>query len=328
VESRKQKTIGVVIAIISLAFLASIFLFSAKASPTGAVVAGKLQKIRVAVNPVLVAGLPVYLADEKGFWKEEGLDVEVLNVGTGPLQLQAVSAGAADFAGTVAEYPLVFAQVKETSLRFLTVYEKDPYFVVARKSSGISSLEDLKGKKIGVRPQTTGDYYFRLLMSKRGWNESDFTLVSIEPKLFLEALSGRNIDAFVWLMPHPIFAERAFGDDAIVFEGSALYKEFIGMIGRKDFLEKNPEVGKKLVAGLKKAIEWMKENPVELFKFVEKKLGLSREEAEYAFKYAKFGINATGLVEAFNAESVFAAAQGLIPEFRNKTADEIIWGGK
>ncbi len=278
--------------------------------------------VTIAVNSVLVSGLPVYLAVDKGFWSAEGLDVQLLDAGTGPKQLDAVSSGKADFAGTVAEYPVMFASQKDPSFRFITTYVKDPYFVVARKSSGITSIVDLNGKKIGLKKQSAGGYYLNLLLNSYNLSVDQ---LDFEATLYVEALTNRNIDAFVWLLPLPVFAKKALGNDVIIFDGSSTYLEYLGLVGKKDYLDKNPDIVNKLLAGLMKTEEYMRANPNEVLAYGSKRLGLTAEELNYSLGFVHFNITTNGLVEAFNKEGNFAVKQKLISSFSNYSIDHLVW---
>jgi NitT/TauT family transport system substrate-binding protein len=117
------------------------------------------EKITLAVAAQPISA-PVYVAYEKGFFKEEGLQVSLPSFGSGKDALALVLQGKAAFC-TVAETPLVFAAINGKSFHIVaTMAESTKYMkIVARKDRGIRSARDLSGKRIGVTMGTNAEYY-------------------------------------------------------------------------------------------------------------------------------------------------------------------------
>jgi NitT/TauT family transport system substrate-binding protein len=95
-----------------------------------------------------------------GFWKEDGLDVEVLGLGGATEGVQQVASGQIPFA-TVGPEALLAARSKGVPVVAIYTYARRPiYRIVALKDSGITKMEDLKGKTIGVPNMATGSVPF------------------------------------------------------------------------------------------------------------------------------------------------------------------------
>ena len=95
---------------------------------------------------------PIYVADKKGFFKEEGLSVQITTFTAGRLCLDALLGGKADFA-MVADTPIMrIGFANPTNIAILsTIAESDAAIkFIARKDKGINGPADLKGKKIGT----------------------------------------------------------------------------------------------------------------------------------------------------------------------------------
>ena len=109
--------------------------------------------------------LPVSL----GFWKKEGLSVQIQPVSGGNAGVQAVGTGNAFMTetGMTSIYP---GMVKDSNLRLVGVHP-NIYFVVVTDDSPIHSARELKGKTIGVQALSAASYYYaRAVVGAAGLN--------------------------------------------------------------------------------------------------------------------------------------------------------------
>ena len=90
-------------------------------------------------------------------------------------------------------------------LRSVFSLHAEPLTIVARADSGITALDDLKGKRVNVGNPGSGQRaLMELLMAEKGWSMSDFTLASeLAPAEQSQALCDNNVDAFVFTVGHP-----------------------------------------------------------------------------------------------------------------------------
>ena len=131
----------------------------ALSSPSAALAAAK-EKIRVGWV-FAMANAPVLIAKEKGYFADEGLDVEVFQFNSGPLVHQALAAGELDMA-YIGSPPVYHWFSRGLDSRILAKVNYGQAAVISRKDSGINSLADLKGKKMaGVRKGSGMDVLLR-----------------------------------------------------------------------------------------------------------------------------------------------------------------------
>lgn len=122
---------------------------------------------------------PTLVGLEKGYFKQNGLDAEMITFKSGPDLLKGVMAGAADLGITGATDPLVFRDRGSTIRSVATVTEKNHFTLTALPQ--IKKLEDLRGGSIGITAVGATTWVFgRMIARKMGWEpDRDVKLVGI-----------------------------------------------------------------------------------------------------------------------------------------------------
>lgn len=101
--------------------------------------------------------------------------------------------------------PDKFPDGKFEDLRAVFSVHPEPFTVVARADSGISSIDDLKGKRVNIGNPGSGQRgTMEVLMDKMGWSMDDFTLASeLKSSEQAAALCDNKVDAIVFTVGHP-----------------------------------------------------------------------------------------------------------------------------
>lgn len=156
---------------------------------------------------------PTMVAIERGYFKQNGLDAELIPFKGGPDMLKGILAGSADLGITGATDPLVFRERGTTIRALATVVEKNHFTL--NVANNIRRLEDLKGGTIGCTVVGSTTWVFaRMLAKKMNWDpERDVRIVGQGGLDSLAAALRRNeIQAFV------------FGDAGAVIEAQGVGK--------------------------------------------------------------------------------------------------------
>jgi NitT/TauT family transport system substrate-binding protein len=169
-------------------------------SPTWA--AESLRRMRVGIPTRSMSSFPHMVARSEGFYRNEGVDVEIIVVSSGTPAIQAVIAGDLDFAttGNVA----TIAAIRGMPVRNVMVSTTATDQVLVVKPE-IRRVEDLRGKTLGVAGmRTVSDISTRLLLRKHGLApETDVKIVPLGgSSLRLAALKGGQIDGTLLSAPH------------------------------------------------------------------------------------------------------------------------------
>ena len=137
--------------------------------------------------------------------------------------------GEADVA-TNAETQLLRYSVENPNLRIILGVSEGLYRIVARRSAGISSVADLKGKAIATIPQTSAGYFLQRMLTEAGLDFTDIEAKSIVPLAGMtEALRNNEVDAVVIWEPESENAAQVLGDDMIEFSGEGVYRELFNL---------------------------------------------------------------------------------------------------
>ncbi|WP_406437241.1 ABC transporter substrate-binding protein [Streptomyces sp. NBC_01613] len=213
------------------------------------------------LTPVRFAGgaqgfnwLPVFVADELGLFREHGLEIEYLRLGSVDKATAAVRDGTADLAITPPE-GAVADHVAGGALRIVAANSlRLPMSLVARPEVG--SVAELRGRRIGTSSLTEGTaLYMQIMLQREGLSypgDYEFVLAGVHTTRWA-ALQKDEIDCAPQPAPWNFLAER---------EGYRLIGEvndaipevvFAAVIGRNDWTARNRDTVERLVAALTEA---------------------------------------------------------------------------
>ena len=221
------------------------------------------QKITVAYTWQPQSTL-VHVAVAKGYFAEEGLDVQPLMHTYGKAALQSVIESKADFA-TVAETPVMFNVLKGEKIFVIANIEASSMnnAIVARKDTGIATPANLKGKRIAFTPGTTSDFFLDSLLTANGLTRKDIQPVALKPEEFQDAIMAKKVDAAsTWNYPLTLIKHQ-LGANGTIFYDREIYTETFNIAARQDFVRKNPEAVKRFLRALIKAENFVAMNPDE-----------------------------------------------------------------
>ncbi|RJX29681.1 MAG: hypothetical protein C4531_10185 [Desulfurivibrio sp.] len=221
----------------------------------------ELEEIVLAVTP-WPASAALYVALEKGYFREEGLSVTTQSHVSGHLGLEAVLAGRADLA-TSGETPIARRALDGKPLMIVaTVAEIDrAIMVIARKDRGISSADHLRGKKIGLVAGTTADFFLHIYLTTSYINPREVRIVNLATGRIVEALLNGEVDAVSTWSPYTgILRDELVGNACIVYNEN-LYTMTWNITATRDFVKNNPERLRKFLRALVRANGFVAEQP-------------------------------------------------------------------
>jgi ABC-type nitrate/sulfonate/bicarbonate transport system substrate-binding protein len=150
-----------------------------------------------------VGGMVVFVAQDKGFFAKNGVDAKVVTRSSGPALTKSLRAGEIDFA-PAAFTNLPAALERGLNLRGVVGYVGSSYSkatsdrmigIAARPGTGIKSIADLKGRKVGVAFGGTGDLYLRMVLKGNGIGINDVNRINVRPPSFVSIFDSGGVEA-------------------------------------------------------------------------------------------------------------------------------------
>ncbi len=222
----------------------------------------------------------LFVANDKGFFKEEGLNVELVEFTAGKFALQAFLAGPIDLAAS-GEVPVTLASLQGNEFYIITqVVErtKNEVRVVALKDSNLDTPEKyFKAKKRKLATSFGGGPEFYTYNFLKKYGISDVELISQKPEDMPVALQSGTVDAIAIFEPFAFFAEQKSGDKSITFKDDKIYSELYVLSAKRDWVIKNPKAAEKILRALVKSGEFIEKNPGESKEILTKHTKLDKE---------------------------------------------------
>jgi NitT/TauT family transport system substrate-binding protein len=236
-------------------------------------------RIVVGVSTVNVAFLPIYLTQDKGFFKDEGLEVLVVMFNAGATNLQALIGGDVQImAGGVPE--TVLARAKGLDIKnFWAISNVMPFQIYG--SPKLKSLKDSKGKKFAIsRFGSLSEFLTRSALRQAGVDPKDVTMLQIgaTPARFTTLATG-IVDATILWFPVTERA-KAVGMNKL-FDLKDLYPNWtnVGFISREGWLAKEKDQAVKFLRAYQRGVRYTRENREDGIRALRKYVGLDAGEA-------------------------------------------------
>jgi NitT/TauT family transport system substrate-binding protein len=201
------------------------------------------------------------VAEAEEMFRKAGVTVSVNRFDSGKAVRDAMIADRIDI-GVLGTTPLIVGVAKgEVAPVAMAMYAGRTNALVAGKSSGIRTVADLKGRKVGTQlGSATDNVFVTKVLAKFGLTKSDVTLVNTKFENHVAALAGKSIDAFAGVEPFPSVA---------VTEGIGIslldYSEFdmvpVWLAINKPVLEKRRDAVVAFLRGWVATVDLVRKNP-------------------------------------------------------------------
>lgn len=207
---------------------------------------------------------PIVIAEKKGYFAEQGLEVDIQEPADPSMPPKLVAAGKADMAVTY--QPQLHMQIDEglPLTRVATLIATPLNTLVTLKSSNINSIADLKGKKVGFSVGGFEDILLKVMLKEKGLTFDDVELVNVNWSLSPSLITGK-VDAVVGAFRNfelnQLDIENHPGHAFYVEEeGVPAYDELIMVVNNKD---RDHEKYRRFNVALEKAVQYIVNHPDE-----------------------------------------------------------------
>lgn len=314
-EYEKQIYLGILITLIILIMIITIFYISIF-NLSGFFIKNsenKPIKLGIQVGP---ASTLLYVANDKGFFQKEGLNIELVEFTAGKFALQAFLADSIDLAAS-GEVPVMYSSLQGNEFYVLSqVVERtiNEVRVIAQREEGLENPEDyFKAKKRKLATSFGGgpEFYTYNFLKKHGI--TDVELISQKPEDMPVSLQSGTVDAVAIFEPFAFFSEQKLGEKGITFKDDTIYSELYVLDAKREWVEENPKTVEKILKALVKAGDYIEQNPEESKQILIKYSKLDKETIDgiwnnFVYKPALNDL----LLKYLNAEAEWAIETGKV----------------
>ena len=263
-------------------------------------------EIRIAVNSTTIESAPIFLA-------ERSPDVRLIPVPNGRVAMEQLLHGGAD-AATGSETQALLNSIAEPGIRIIITLAEARYRIIARRSSGIRRIEDLRGKKVAATVNTSSQYFLREMLRKSGLSlDSDAHFVNLEGPAMPAALKRGDVDAVAIWEPHAQSSLEALGSDAVDLQNASVYRERFNLNTTTRVL-RDPDKRRELVEFLRvvlSASQRARSQPRQSITFLSPSINTPERTIEHVWNRFRFPANLPGDLPAVlgDVEIYVAAVQ-------------------
>lgn len=246
---------------------------------------GELQKVKIGILPTS-SMLPLFLAQERGWYKEAGLDVELMKMRGGATIIPALVGDSIQI-GYSNAISIILSRSRGLGLQIITNHVDEGYTknasepggyatsssgIVVQKDSGIKSAKDLEGKKVAVNAIKNIDWMAVWeWMEKNGADPKKITWVEVGFPKMIPALMGNKVDAVEATEPFKTIL-RGKGASLVV---NTLHDLRPGLtlacfVAKEEWINKNPKAAEGFVSATARGQKYLNTHPEERNQLVTK----------------------------------------------------------
>lgn len=253
------------------------------------------RKVSVGVPVLDVTMSPFFIAQERGYFQKEGLEVDLVLM-RGGVSNQALIAGGVDFSAVPTAGMQAALQGAPLKVIF-AAFNKPMFWLYARPE--IRSIKDLAGKKVAVSSLgAAGDAALRESIKKNGMDENrDVAILAIGTTATrLSALATGTVDAAMMTFPHNLTAAESGLRELVSFLTSDIVQLQGSVVARDQVLQSDPQLVEKFIRATVKGFVFHTANRSGTVAVLKKRLQTQDDAASKVYDLIKPAITPDGIL--------------------------------
>jgi ABC-type nitrate/sulfonate/bicarbonate transport system substrate-binding protein len=299
-----------------LHFLSLLFVFATVAAcgSHGKNGSGSMESIRFGDMNVESSAF-VYIAEAKGFFTKNGLNVDIVTYDTGPIAMKALMDDQVDLM-TAGEFAFIVGILQGDPFSIIASMDKYQAFtLVARRDKGIQSPMDLKGKTIGVVKHALPEFYLGRFLELREIEFNSVKMMDIKPNQWVDAIVNGDVDAVVVSELYLAQIQAGLQDQMVAWPVQN-YQDAYGLVfGKTKWISDHPEAERRFLKALAEAETYLFLHPEDGKNIVQSRLKLNDAYLAKAWSHHRFSLSLDeSLVAAMEDETRWMIQNGLSSE--------------
>jgi NitT/TauT family transport system substrate-binding protein len=259
--------------------------------------------------------LPVYVAQARGYFKEEGVSVRIADCETGRECLDRMFSGAAHVA-TAADSAIVFASLQRERFAVLATMATARHYhkIITRRDSGLASLADLRGARVGTVVGTSAQYFLDLSLMISQVEPSRVIIVPLKPSEAASALDQGDVDAVAIFEPYAHQTVRLLGPRAHVLAGAPFRRVTWNLVAADSTVRDRKAMLGRLCRALARAEEFIATDPATARSILRHSLALDPQTIDWVWSDLGFRMQLSqSLVASLEGQARWAIHSGYAP---------------
>jgi NitT/TauT family transport system substrate-binding protein len=308
------------LAVAGLAF--SVFVSSnAAGAETAARCTPSSPKVTIGLSQRAFSYLPTVLAQEKGFYCDEGLNVvnSMISDAAAP---PAVVSGGIDYVVNVAN--VTAAAAGGLDLRMVAMVTGKPYFVLIAPAT-VKSVKDLKGMHIGITtPGSSTQSMLTAILAANGLTAKDVDMQPLgNAQAILAALFSKQIEAGMVYPPFDVEAVRR-GFIRLVQSKEVTNVPLNTLVTSAANIRQNPEQVKKVIKGTVRALQYIQAEREGTMAIMQSSFGLSPDLVGEMYDAYKDIFSPDGVISEAQAQAAINDARARLPTAANLSIAKLV----
>lgn len=233
----------------------------------------------------------ILIAENQGYFKENGLNVTITEYPSGPASLADLWAGKIDTA-MASDFAGVRDSLNGEDMRILANMSKsEAFYIVARKDHGISEVSHLKGKNIGITHKTVGEFFLEEFLNFNSIGTRDVQLTNMPQAELGEAIINGQIDAAVLFEPNAYETNLRLGDQAVRWSVHSRQSIYSLLYTTGKFNRERPEALRRYLRAVVQAEYFVKDNDALARNIIAERLNYDEAYINYIWPKFSFEVS-------------------------------------
>ena len=233
----------------------------------------------------------IWVAENRGYFRDEGLDVTLMEYESGVLAAQAFLRGEVEVA-TAAEFVAVNNIFSDSSIRIIgaicTIKSTE---VIVRPDHGIQDPADLRNKKIATPKGSIAEFYLSKFLFLNNLTFNDVQIFYLNPKPLSEALIQGEVDAAAIWDPFAYNIKTALGQNGVAWLSSMVQNWNLLLMTSDATLNSRPGALESLLKSLYKAEDFIGKNPESAKTIIAERLKLQMPYVQYVWSKRNYTLS-------------------------------------